>query len=175
MLIRGISAGLTLACLALTPAYAAQPDKPPKPAKTHTAPKPKPKPHTAKAHTAPKTHTAHAKANTAHANTAKPHPAGNPVARSIEQRPWLGSRVGPLLPSGMSVSAASSGFRSDDQFLGALHASRNLNIPFVTLKDAMTGSNPVSLGQAIHVLRPSVDASGEASRAERQATSDLHR
>jgi hypothetical protein len=45
----------------------------------------------------------------------------------------------------------------------------------VTLKDAMTGSNPVSLGPAIHVLRPSVDASAEANRAEMQATSDLRR
>jgi hypothetical protein len=80
-----------------------------------------------------------------------------------------------MLPPNMSLAHARSGFRNDGQFVAALHASRNLNIPFVTLKDAMTGSNPVSLGQAIHVLRPSVDATAEANRAEMQATSDLRR
>jgi len=96
----------------------------------------------------------------------------NPVIAKLA----AGKTVYGLINTGdLSLANARSGFRNDGQFVAALHASRNLNIPFVTLKDAMTGSNPVSLGQAIHVLRPSVDATAEANRAEMQATSDLRR
>ena len=167
-----ISAAALVACLAVAPAFAEQKAKPHKPAKTSTAKSKGPKTHTAKAATA-KTNTAHAK--TAKPTTAKHNTAGDPLPVPIARRPEVASRISGMLPPNMSLANARSGFRNDGQFVAALHASRNLNIPFVTLKDAMTGSNPVSLGQAIHVLRPSVDATAEANRAEMQATSDLRR
>ncbi len=142
-------------------AYAGQKDK--KPAKTHTAPKPKP--HTAKAHTAhPKPQTA--KHNTAHANTA-------PIAGSINSRPQVVSRIRPLIPGGMTLESAASGFRNQNQFVAALHASQNLGIPFPTLKAAMTGNRGLSLTEAIRETRPSADWNTEAKRAEMQAASDL--
>ena len=152
-----ISAGaLALVCLTLTPASAAQEKKPSKPPKTHAASKPK------GASTTP----ARGKANTA---------GDDSVATSIDARPWLASRIQPLLPRWSSIASASSGFKNDGQFLAALHASQNLSIPFPTLKNAVTGANAVSLAQAIRVMRRSVDATAEANRAAQQATSDLHR
>jgi hypothetical protein len=164
-----ISAGaLAIVCLIAAPADAAQKNKPSKPPKTHTASKPKPKADTAKRDTA--------KGRTATADTARRTTntvSTDAVAKSIETRPWLVSRIEPLLPRGSSIASASSGFRNEGQFLAALHVSRNLGIPFPTLKKAVTGADAVSLGQAIHVMRPSLDASAEANRAAQQATSDL--
>jgi len=92
------------------------------------------------------------------------------------------------------------GFKNQGQFIAALHVSQNLGIPFADLKTAMTGIRPVttttttgghtttgsstggtttesapllSLGQAIHKLRPGVDSTTAESTATRQATSDL--
>ena len=65
----------------------------------------------------------------------------------------LEARLQPLLPSGMSVSDASKGFRNWGRFVAAVHASQNLNIPFQSLKLKMTGDMPLSLGQAIHAIR----------------------
>ena len=78
-----------------------------------------------------------------------------------------------MLPQGMTLATASNGFRNQGQFIAALHVSQNLNIPFTDLKQAMTGPNPMSLGQWIHKLRPSVDATTAESRARTQATTDL--
>jgi hypothetical protein len=65
----------------------------------------------------------------------------------------LEARLQPLLPSGMSASDASKGFRNWGRFVAAVHASRNLNIPFQSLKLKMTGDMPLSLGQAIQAIR----------------------
>jgi len=78
-----------------------------------------------------------------------------------------------MLPIGMTLATASSGFRNQGQFIAALHVSQNLNIPFRDLKRAMTGAHPMSLGQAIHALRPSVDAATVQRRAQTQTTTDL--
>ena len=65
----------------------------------------------------------------------------------------LEARLQPLLPSEMSVSDASKGFRNWGRFVAAVHASQNLNIPFQSLKLKMTGDMPLSLGQAIQAIR----------------------
>ena len=65
----------------------------------------------------------------------------------------LETRLQPLLPNGMSASAASKGFRNWGRFVAAVHASRNLNIPFQSLKLKMTGDMPLSLGQAIQAIQ----------------------
>jgi len=94
------------------------------------------------------------------------------------------SRIQSLLPPGTDLKTAESGFRNYGQFVAALHVSKNLNIPFDQLKAKMTGvtatsstvktsSTPMSLGTAIHALRPDMSvnkANEEAKRAERQAT-----
>src|SRR5579864_7302674 len=59
-----------------------------------------------------------------------PHPAPVPVPQKIAANPALLARVQPLLPSGMTVATAASGFKNEGQFIAALHVSRNLNIPF---------------------------------------------
>jgi hypothetical protein len=99
--------------------------------------------------------------------------ATNPIASKISSHPQQAARIERMLPQGMTLATASNGFRNQGQFIAALHVSQNLNIPFTDLKQAMTGPNPMSLGQSIHKLRPSVDATTAESRARTQATTDL--
>ena len=93
------------------------------------------------------------------------------VANSIERNPRLSSRLQEMLPSGMSLADATAGFKNQGQFIAALHVSKNLNIPFDQMKAKMTGDNAMSLGQAIHELRPDMPedrAKAEAKRADEQ-------
>jgi hypothetical protein len=126
--------------------------------------------------------------------------ATNPVALKISSHPQLAAKVNALLPSSMTLAAASKGFRNQGQFIAALHVSKNLNLPFTTLKATMLGTPvpattrtsgatttgatattgtatapvPMSLGQAIHKLRASVDATTAANTATEQATTDVN-
>ena len=125
-------------------------------------------------------------------------PPLNPIAQKISTNHGLLPRVTALLPKGMSLDQATLGFKNQGQAIAALHVSRNLHIPFTDLKTAMTGITPIvgpvppaptvasptttststpqprlSLGQAIQKLRPSVDSTTEARRAERQASTDV--
>ena len=92
----------------------------------------------------------------------------------------LEQRLQALLP-GMNVSDASRGFKNWGQFVAAAHVSRNLNIPFASLKAKMIGTPPMSLGQAIQALKPggtttSVTTSTvrtEVRRAETEADEDF--
>src|ERR1051326_1953433 len=74
----------------------------------------------------------------------------------IERNPALKAQVQSLLPQGMDLKTAATGFRNQGQFIAALHVSKNLGIPFAQLKSKMTGANPESLGQAIHDLKPNL-------------------
>ncbi len=88
----------------------------------------------------------------------------------------LSARIQPLLPAGATVSAASTGFRNQGEFIAALHVSRNLNIPFDSLRSELTGNHPASLGQAIHDLRPNLSRSAvkrDVRLAQRQADQDI--
>jgi hypothetical protein len=118
-------------------------------------------------------------------------PPLNPIAQKVSSNRGLLPKVTALLPTGMTLDQASFHFKNQGQFIAALHVSQNLQIPFADIKEAMTGIRPVlgevppvepttpsttaplSLGQAIKKLRPTADPTGEASTAERQATSDL--
>jgi hypothetical protein len=73
----------------------------------------------------------------------------------------------------MTVETAAAGFKNQGQFIAALHVSRNLGIPFVDLKAAMTGPAHDSLGQAIQSLRPTAPATVAVRTAERQARVDI--
>ena len=90
----------------------------------------------------------------------------------LAAQPKLAAKLQALIP-GTPVDIAAQGFRNFGQFVAAVHVSNNLGIPFADLKTRMTGPNPQSLGQAIHALRPSVNADAEANFAEQQARRDL--
>jgi hypothetical protein len=57
-----------------------------------------------------------------------------------------------MLPPNMSIEEASAGFRNQGQFIAALNASKNQQIDFVQLKEAMTVDG-MSLGQAAKQVR----------------------
>jgi hypothetical protein len=80
--------------------------------------------------------------------------ADRSIAANISKNPHLQARVQTMLPPNMTIEQAASGFRNQGQFIAALEASKNENIPFVDLKREMTGDNPLGLGQAIQKLRP---------------------
>ena len=92
--------------------------------------------------------------------------ASRPTRRSL-------AKVTPLLPSGMTLADAAKGFRSEGQFIAALHAAKDLNVSFASLKAELTGSPRDSLSQAIHDVRPTADAKAAAKTAEQEAHTDI--
>src|SRR5262245_44851392 len=94
------------------------------------------------------------------------------------------SKIQSLLPPGTDIKTAESGFKNHGQFIAALHVSKNLNIPLDQLKAKMTGvaatsstvqtsSTAVSLGKAIHALRPAMSvtqANVKSKEGKKQAT-----
>jgi hypothetical protein len=91
------------------------------------------------------------------------------VASALERNPQLSSRLEQLLPSGMSLTDAAAGFKNQGQFIAALHVSKNLDLSFQDVKTRMTGDDRMSLGEAVHDLRPDMtenQASAEAKKAE---------
>lgn len=98
----------------------------------------------------------------------------SPIAAKIESHPHLASKVSAMLPKGMTLQRAASGFRNQGQFIAALHVSRNLGIPFADLKRQMVARH-LSLGQAIQKLRPDTDAATTARTGEHEADDDLAR
>ena len=90
----------------------------------------------------------------------------------IDHNPRLAARLRGLVPPGTTPRDAISGFKSEGQFFAALHASKNLNIPFNDLKTQLNTGENVSLGQAIHTLRPDLSESAVRNatrKAEDQA------
>jgi hypothetical protein len=135
-----------------------------------------------------KTHTTEASTTSGTGTTTTTRP--NPIAQKIGAKPQLSSKITKMLPAGMTLDRASAGFKNQGQFIAALHVSQNLNIPFRDLKAAMLGTtprpttpggtpttttttSPMSLGQAIKKLRPSADATVEATHAETQTSTDV--
>ena len=102
---------------------------------------------------------------TAATGTSGRAPVGDQLARNTN----LASHLQGILPAGTDVQKASAGFKNLGQFVAAAHVSHNLDIPFDTLKGKMTGTGAVSLGQAIHELKPAADANTEQRNAERAA------
>jgi hypothetical protein len=98
---------------------------------------------------------------------------GNKLAKEIARNPQLNAKVTALLPAGMTLKKAAKGFSTERQFLAALHASKDLGIPFAQLKAEMTGHDHDSLTQAIRELKPGVDARAAAKTAQQEASADL--
>lgn len=96
----------------------------------------------------------------------------NPIASKIASKPQLNARITAMLPKGMTLNQASSGFKNQGQFIAALHVSQNLGIPFTALKKDMTVKQ-LSLGQSIQDLRPTAHSEDEARKAQLAADHDL--
>jgi len=96
--------------------------------------------------------------------------------------PTLSARLLALMPMGSTktnLMNAAKGFRNLGQFIAALHAVKDLNDPKITLatlKAEMTGSDHDSLGQAIHELDPTINATtlkADVTKARQEARADL--
>ena len=87
--------------------------------------------------------------------------------RAAKANPNQEARLLTLLPAGTNIQDASQGFRNWGQFVAAVNASNNQNIPFAELKARMTGiapgstvptTAPMSLGQAIQSFKGTTTA-----------------
>jgi hypothetical protein len=125
----------------------------------------------------PKVHAATTPRATSHVHEAEHGEHGNhtptPFINHITANTALTARLTPLLPSGMTLSDAASGFKNQGQFIAALHAAKDLNVSFTDLKAEMLGSPRDSLGQAIHDLKPTIDAKAAAKTASGEARADI--
>jgi len=93
-----------------------------------------------------------------------------PVQQKLQRNTKLADKVASRLPDGTDLMTAAADFRNLGQFVAAVNVSNNLGIPFTDLKNAMVEDH-LSLGQAIHELRPAANSTLEANRAETEATS----
>ena len=95
--------------------------------------------------------------------------AALPAERAGDAR--LAGTLAKLLPAGTDLRAEASGFRTLGHFVAAAHVSNNLAIPFSSLKAKIVQGS--SLDEAIHALRPDIDAQIEARKARAMAADDL--
>ena len=95
------------------------------------------------------------------------------LADRITANATLLAKVTPLLPSGTSLADAAKGFRSEEQFIAALHAAKDLGVSFNDLKAEITSSEHDNLSQAIHDLKPAIDAKTSAKTAAGEARADI--
>jgi len=129
-------------------------------------------------------------ATTTSAGTTATVPKMNPIATKISTNHGLSSKVTSMLSTvtdpntgkPITLDAASMGFKNQGQFIAALHVSKNLGIPFLTLKSDMvtsqttatgtTMSQTASLGQAIQKVKGAPDSTA-VTTAETQADNDI--
>lgn len=93
-----------------------------------------------------------------------------------------------VLQANIDAKAACDNFKTREDCVAALHASKNLGLDYNCLKSNVTGvqagadmsscketggDKGISLVKAIHLLKPDADAKGEAKNAEKQAKDDL--
>jgi hypothetical protein len=91
----------------------------------------------------------------------------------IDHNPRFRERIHNLLPPDTKPGEAISGFKNQGQFFSTLHASKNLNIPFADLKAKLMSSDDMTLGKAIHELRPDLsenDIRHHVQQSEQQAS-----
>jgi hypothetical protein len=93
-----------------------------------------------------------------------------PPEKAGDYKP-LAENLKKQLPDGADLRESAAGFRNLGDFVSAVHASNNLQIPFKEVKARMmNGGNLVS---AIAALRPEMDASVEARKARATANAEL--
>ena len=116
-------------------------------------------------------------ADNARAVEARRIAATSPKAR-IEREPVspmspeLHERLQPLLRKGTKMAIAADGFKDGEQFATLAHASRNLDVNFMVLKDRVV-TQKKSLVAAIRELKPEANALREAEIARAAAKEDI--
>lgn len=90
------------------------------------------------------------------------------VQEKLQKNTNLASKLESRLPAGTDLMTAAEGFRNLGQFVAAVNVSNNLGLDFTKLKIAMVDDG-MSLGQAIQSQRSTVDATGIATTAQRDA------
>jgi hypothetical protein len=109
----------------------------------------------------------------------------NPIAQKLSTKPNLMSKVQRSLniTDPNALNPATAGFKNFGNFVAAVNVSNNLGIKFDDLKAAMTGTtlagtstgkSPQSLGQAIQQLKPGVDSTTEAQKAQVEANVEIN-
>src|SRR5262245_4784067 len=109
----------------------------------------------------------------------------NPIAQKLSTKPNLLSKVQHSLniTDLNALNPATAGFKNFGNFVAAVNVSNNLGISCEDLKAAMTGTTlagtstgktPVSLGQAIQQLKPGVDSTTEAQKAQVEANVEIN-
>jgi len=107
----------------------------------------------------------------------EPGPQG-PLSKAQEKllsNANLRAKLQSRLPAGMDVIAAASGFRNLGQFVATVNVSNNLGLDFLRMKRLMTGSQQLSLGQAIQQAKAMdpTRATNLATTALVQADADI--
>ena len=85
----------------------------------------------------------------------------NALSMKISKNPQQLARLTGMLPDGMTIEQATTGFRNQGQFIAALNASKNQGVSFADLQTAMTVDG-LSLGQAVKQLRNAPPEAPEA-------------
>ena len=85
----------------------------------------------------------------------------------------LAEKLSTMLPQGADVHAASKGFTDLKDFVASVRAANNLGIPYPELKHSMQDGSAGALRDAIHKLKPNVDAKVEVKKAQEQAKQDI--
>jgi hypothetical protein len=108
----------------------------------------------------------------------------------LTQNTQLAKNLSSFFPDGTDLMAQANGFKNLGQFVAAVHVSHNLKIGFTDLKctelgttkatslgttcpATVTNTDSMSLGNAIHTLKPEVDSQQAADTANREAKKDL--
>jgi hypothetical protein len=96
------------------------------------------------------------------------------LAAKLSANPALSAKLSALLPPGTDLTKAAAGFHNMKDFVAALHASKDLGIPFDQLKAKLTGPGHENLRKAIADLAPTANAKAAEKTAEKEAKADLH-
>ena len=101
-----------------------------------------------------KTTTVTASVTTTTTTTTTTTPVAPPNALSIKlsKNPQQLARFTGMLPEGMTIEQATTGFRNQGQFIAALNASKNQGVSFADLQTAMTVDG-LSLGELSSALQ----------------------
>ena len=97
---------------------------------------------------------------------------GRSVSDLLQDNAKLSSEIKEL--TGTDAQQACAGFKTLGDCVSAAHVSKNLGIPFDTLRAKLTGSGALTLGKAIHELKPDADTKGALRTASKQTKEDLH-
>jgi hypothetical protein len=82
------------------------------------------------------------------------------------------AQTGPPAPAAVSANPACAGFKSPDECFATMHLAKNLNIPFMDVRNRVVRGQ--TLERVVHELKPDVDSKAEVQRAIDQAHQGQH-